>query len=197
MKIPDPFSQTVRLFVAITDGQIKLRDGQSLPKLKPETHAELVLSSFDIVDLKERAHLTSERTVSFFPAGTLLWARVNNDELPKALAAFRVEHKIWPVEPGLFVSFSLSKELLLVLRAGKTAILRECPCEIPCLQMEADSVNEAYTKTSTAFEPSRRSHSGNVFRCVFYESAGFLRPLNELRLLKESEPEPKQEDLFP
>jgi len=197
MHVPDPFASTIRLFVKITDGQLKLRNGQPLPKLKPETNAELILSNSDILDPRERARLTKERSVAFMPAGTQLWARVNKDEVPQPLAAQRVEQKVWPGEPGLFVAFTLKAELLLLIRGGKNSILRECPCQIPALQTEAASVNEAYTKISIAFQPSRRSHSGNVFRYVFYECAGFLRPLNELRFAKESEPESPQEDLFP
>ena len=93
--------------------------------------------------------------------------------------------------PGLFVPFTLSADLALIIRTGKSAALKECLCHIPSLQAQAGSINETYTKISVAFEPSRRAHTGNAFRCVFYEKDKTLFPLDDLRLKRESDPEPE------
>jgi hypothetical protein len=78
------------------------------------------------------------------------------------------------------------RELQLRIRTGKDATLVDCECEIPAINATAKSVNEAYTRISTNFEPSRRSHTGNVFNCVFSESPEGLRPLYQLRTQTES-----------
>jgi hypothetical protein len=191
MHIPDRFARTVRILVQITDGMCRRVGGQPLPKLSTNTTAELVLSAYDIADPKELADLTSERTVPLLPKDTTLWARVKEDQIPASLLGHRACKKIWPVEPGLFVSFTLTADLALLIRAGKNAALKECLCHIPSLGAQARSINEAYTKISVAFEPSRRSHTGNAFRCVFYEKDKTLLPLDDLRLKGESGPEPE------
>lgn len=187
MHIPDPFARTVRLFVSIRNGQVILRDGQCLPKLKADTSAELLLSPFDIEDEDERARLTSEKEVPFLPSGTTLWARVKDDNVSRELKIHRTQRQVWPAGQELVVEIKLESDLGLILRAGKTAALSGCVCKIPALQCSAASVNEAYSRISVAFEPSRRSHSGNVFRCVYSQHGDKLRLLNALRLVKESE----------
>lgn len=171
-------------------------ESQPLPKLGPNTTAELVLSAYDISDPKELADLTSERPVPLLPKGTTLWARVKEDHVPAPLSKHRARKTIWPVEPGLFVSFTLIADLALLIRTGKSAALKECRCHIPSLEAQAGSINEAYTKISVAFEPSRRAHTGSAFRCVFYEKGETLHPLGDLRLERESEPEPEQAALM-
>lgn len=57
---------------------------------------------------------------------------------------------------------------MIVLRGTKTANLKKCKCDIPSLDLEVNSINQAYTKISEKYEPSRASHAGNVFRKVFY-----------------------------
>ncbi len=42
------------------------------------------------------------------------------------------------------------------------------------------SVNQAYTLISTHFEPQRRSHTGNIFNCVYYRE----EPLNTWQSLR-------------
>jgi hypothetical protein len=188
MQIPDPFARTVRLFVTVTNGQCKLLDGQPLPKLKADTHAELMLSPYDIEDMEARTRFTSERDVSFLPVGTTLWARVKPDDVSQQLGKHRKSLAIWPAGEEFGVAIVLQGDLRLLIRTGKNAILVNCACKIPALGFDADSVNEAYSKISTAFEPSRRSHAGNVFRCVFFQRADKFHLLNTLRLEKESEP---------
>lgn len=187
MPIPDSSGSTVRLFVTLADGHCKLTGGRPLPKLKPDTYAELLLSPFDIEDELVRAQLMSRRTISFLPVGTKLWVRVKKDDIVEQLAEHRQSKQVWPCQPAIFVSFTLSEELMLLVRGGKNAVLCDCKNEIPSLGEHAEIVNEAATKISTAFEPSRRSHAGNVFSCVFYQEKNHLHPLNRLRLLKESE----------
>jgi hypothetical protein len=191
--VPDPFAQTIRLSVKITNGQICLADDQPVPKLKEGCTAELVLSSSDFTDAKELAHFTQEWWTDFLPQGTVLMARVNDDPIKPELKNYRVAHPHKSHFPYLFVAFQLTEPLRLKVRAGKNGQLDECECFVPALDKKFKSVNEAYTAISTAFESSRRSHAGNVFLCVYVEEGDKLRPLKELRIQKESEPRPPQQ----
>lgn len=191
--VTDPFAQTIRLFVKVTNGEVRLSDDQPMPKLKEGCMAELVLTSSDFTDVTELAHFTQEWWTDFLPQGSVLLARVNDDPIPIELRKHRVAHPHKSHVPYFFVAFHLTQTLRLRVRAGKNGQLDECECFVPALDKDFKSVNEAYTAISTAFEPTRRSHSGNVFLCVYVEESSKLRPLKELRIEKESEPRPLQQ----
>lgn len=195
MPTPDPYARTVRLLVSLQNANWCLANGGPLPPLRAGTTAELVLSPLDLANEDDRKRLTAERTVPLLPSGTTLWARVKRDTIGAALAKQRAELTLRLGQKALFVGFSLQEELGLLIRAGKDAMLRDCQCSIPALAVQPRSVNEAYTRISTAFEPSRRSHSGNVFRHVFFDRNEVLHPLDELRLARECELQTSQ-DLF-
>lgn len=187
MFIPDKTARTIRLNVFISEGVCTLADGTALPKIKQGALAELVIHAGDLLDDDERKILVSERNILFLPRGTQLWARVKEDEVPEKIKPHRVEMKVYPVVPELVVAFNLQEDLNLTIRVAKGSVLADCKCYIPSLGFEAKSVNEAYARISTAFEPSRRSHTGNVFNCVFAKLNGALRPLADLRKARESQ----------
>lgn len=187
MFIPEKTARTVRISVILDDGKCVLATGTPLPKLKKGASAELVVYASDLLDENERNQLISERNISFLPSGTTLWARVKEDEISTNLSSHRKKLTIYPVVPDTFVALLLEDDLQLKLRAAKGAVLVDCKCSIPSLKAEAKSVNEAYTRISVAFEPSRRAHTGNVFNCVYFESKEGLRQLGDLRMAKELE----------
>lgn len=191
--IPDPFAHTIRMFVKVTNGQIRLIDDQPMPKLKEGCTAELVLTSTNFTDPDELAHFTQEWWTDLLPEGVFLFARVNDDPIKEELRKHRVKTTQKFNSAYLFVPFQLKQKLRLKVRAGKNGQLDECECFVPALEKTFKSVNEAYTAISTAFEPTRRSHAGNVFLCVFFEDGDHWRPMKELRILKESEPRPPQQ----
>lgn len=189
--IPDKFARTARLLVKVTDGKCTLHDGGELPKMKPGITAELVISPWDVIDETSRAKLLEEHSVEFLPAGTTLWARVKSDDISGTLALACHSKRIWPGTPGLFVDIHLAKAVQLIIRGDGRASLGDCVCKIPALPDEdCTSINEAYTRISEAFEPSRRSHTGNIFNCVFYERGNYLFPLGKLRDEKLAAPFP-------
>jgi hypothetical protein len=194
MIIPDKFARSVRLQVKIDNGQVMQADGQPLPKLKNKARGELVLYSiFSLEDEKDRVFYITEHEVSFLTAGNVLWARVNNDPIGKELEKFRIGRRTAKGESSQFVQFTLETDLLLILRPGKNAVLTGCNCSIPAIDDIAASVNEAYTKISSVFEPKRRSHAGNVFQCVFVEQNELLIPLETMRMRIETQPIPQEE----
>ncbi|MDR1011564.1 MAG: hypothetical protein LBM04_10675 [Opitutaceae bacterium] len=172
--------------VVYRDGKLSAADGRKLPPLKDSTWGELVIPLDSLTGTEAgRRYLSGDERALYIPQ-KCLWAFVSTRKTPEHLIKF-VEQKNTRNGVFLFVRFVLKKELKLA-GSGRTARLMECDCEIPALQKKAaKSVNEAYTRISEAFEPARRSHTGNVFDKVFFESANnVLFPLRELRNGKNS-----------
>ena len=71
--------------------------------------------------------------------------------------------------------------LRLRLRGTKPATLEDVPCWIPSLEKEAKSLNHACRLVSEGFEPSRISHSGNVFELGYFKSGDTWISLGDLR----------------
>jgi hypothetical protein len=181
MSTSSTFSSSLRLPVKITNGFVTLMDGTSLPALHKETCADLILDASSLVHDADRLRLTQEASVEIIGKGTALWARVKLDDIPASLRAHRESKKSSASSPA-FVKFVLDAPLRLIGSEGKQPILSDCACRIPSLpHVVCASVNEAYTRISEAFEPSRRSHTGNVFSCVFFDSLGILQALKKLR----------------
>ncbi len=64
----------------------------------------------------------------------------------------------------------------------RTRSLNPCSCKIPSLQRDVESLNEAATVVSEVFETSRKSHTKDVFREVFfYSESGQLIHLENWR----------------
>jgi hypothetical protein len=193
MFIPDKYARTVKLRVCLRKDQWVMEDGKPLPELREGTWAELTFSAESITDEQVQRTLTTERQVAFLPATTVLWARIREESLPSTLSKFRESRRMWAGEPGHFIRFVLREDLKITLRGSKNAFLDDCACDIPALDKIADSVNQAYTLISTAFEPTRRSHAGNVFQKVFLEHEKFLRSLDVLRVQIEANPPPEDD----
>jgi len=181
MIISSSFSSSLRLTVRLTNGFVTLMDGTSLPALHKDASADLILDASSLVHDADRLRLTQEASVEILGKGTALWARVKLDDIPVTLRAHRESKKSSAASPA-FVKFVLDAPLRLIGSEGKQPVLSDCVCRIPSLpHVACASVNEAYTRISEVFEPSRRSHTGNVFSCVFFDAAGILQPLKKLR----------------
>ena len=181
MSTSSSFSSSVRLPVRITNGFATLIDGTSLPALRKEALADLILDASSLVNEADRLRFTQEASAEILGKGTALWARVKIDDIPASLRAHR-ESKKSSASSLAFVKFVLDAPLRLIGSEGKQPVLSDCVCRIPSLpHVACASVNEAYTRISEVFEPSRRSHTGNVFSCVFFDAAGILQPLKKLR----------------
>lgn len=190
--IPDSLDRTVCLQVKITAGQCVMLDGSPLPKLKKNTTADLILPAFSFEDQVELLKFTEEYEVPFLSAGSRLWVKVKTEEnLEKAKAEHRITKRPYLEGDALFLPIQLQGDLDLQIRAGKHSKLGEASIHIPHLEVDAKSINEAYSKVSAVYEPSRRSHAGNVFQEVYYEHGDTLHRLNRLRLAKEMMPKPQ------
>jgi hypothetical protein len=82
----------------------------------------------------------------------------------------------------LFVEVKLDADLWLQVRGDQEAGLSQSLCTITALDRPAESLNQAFTIISEAYETRRRSHSGNVFERGYVMSKSGWKNLDELRL---------------
>jgi len=183
--IPDPEAKTVSIPVRVKDGQVVLFYGEQPPGLQEGTVGELVVPAFSVRDPVLQTTLNREMTLPLLDAGIHIWFRLYLDrtgDAPPGLqeALVRKGDKNWELQ-GFFVEGVLMAALQLQIRGGKVPSLMPAACRVPCLRREADSLNHAYTLISTAFQPERRSHTGNVFDRCFVERGDRTVPLRGLR----------------
>ena len=172
MFIPEPNAKTVKIPARFIDGNlINLLTKQTVNGISNNSICEIVLHSSQISDENLLAVLDTEKTDIFLSEGTEVLAGVNQNNIPNALSEFanRPENIIFGAL-GLFVSIILKTPLQIKFHGTKQPNLLDCQCFIPSLKKNAESLNHAYTLISTAFEPHRRSHSGNIFQKIFYKS---------------------------
>ncbi|HBJ36158.1 MAG TPA: hypothetical protein DDZ51_15690 [Planctomycetaceae bacterium] len=184
--IPDPFERTVRIPVQWIDGQWQLIGGGKLPELQPNVCADLSMPAIALANDEERARWTSGETVPFLATGTELFAQVNRNRVPGNLSDHALEKNYKLGHPSAFVPFNLISDVSLSFTPGKKAGLAGSKCRIPSLEIEVDSINEALTRISQAFEPNRKSFGGSVFLKVFIERNTRMIPLDDLRDQKAS-----------
>ncbi len=180
---PDSTERTVKIPVQWIDGQWQLVGGGKLPKLVSNACADLVMPAIFLADEDQRARWSEEITVPFLQKGTELFARVSLDNVPDFLRS-----KLEKMPHGFgrsagYVKIVLDGDLSLAVTLGKKGKLSDCNCKIPALNDTAKSVNEAYKKIVTVFEPKRRSTAGNVFSLVWLERDGRIISLDDIREL--------------
>ena len=177
--IPDPLQRTVKIPIKIEDGHPCLYPKGSLPELKEGAIGDLVMPAYALLDQKDTEHYTEKTKSAFLPANTRLLAQINPDKVPSKLW-LDVQFNL-PGAPGAVVEFILIEEQQVLLRGTKPSKLLPCKCGIAALNLEAKSINHAYTLISLAFEPDRISHTGNVFSKVYYLDDHIWKPLKALR----------------
>ena len=183
MFIGDKTKKTIRILVRFKAGNIVRSDGTPLPKVLDGTLGDLVLPSSHLVDEAERRELEEESVMELLPPQTVVLVGLSPgmmDAIPRGLV------KSVDLKAGygyLFAEVRLQERLVLRLRGDKDPALEDCRCIIPRLNVEARSLNHAFTLLSTKFETKRISHTGNVFTRVYCysESRKAWHPLDELR----------------
>lgn len=179
--IPDSSERTVKIPVQWIDGQWQLVGGGKLPELVCNACADLVMPAIFLADEDQRARWSEEITVPFLQKGTELFARVSLNKVPVNLQDKTESKPYVSGVPSRFVKIVLDADLSLSLTLGKKGRLSECNCTIPALSAKAGSVNEAYKKIVTVFEPGRRSNAGNAFSLVWLEQDNRFVRLNNIR----------------
>lgn len=179
--ISDANERTVRLPVQWIDGQWQLIGGGKLPQLSPNACAEIALPAMYLVDDQQRQLWTKEMRVELLPVGATLFAQLDINKVPFPDREKGAAKRHDTGTASLFFEITLLEELSLSMSLGKKGTLVGGKCDIPSLGVQADSINEAYSKLVRAFNPSRKSFSGNVFTKVFVESDGRMLKLDILR----------------
>ncbi|MDZ4799921.1 MAG: hypothetical protein SGI92_17325 [Bryobacteraceae bacterium] len=67
------------------------------------------------------------------------------------------------VSPFVFARVTLKEPLSIHWERGRLPRLSSCKCEAVGLGIEADSLNQIYTRLSEKFETERTTHTANVF----------------------------------
>lgn len=172
MTLNDPLSKTATIPVRFKDGKfINYLTQEELCGIEDGALCDLIVGAYRINDHELLALLNDETETELFPEGEKLFALVNSEHIPHELRQHATSSaNISLGDNGSFVEIELKTPLKMMFRGTKQPALFDCGCYIPSLEETAISLNHAYTLISTAFEPHRRSHTGNVFKKVFFKS---------------------------
>lgn len=181
MFIPDKTKKTVRLFVRIKDKNVVRFDGAPLPKIEEGALGDLILPASSLTDKAERQELERESGFELLPAGTSVFVAVSPGTMKRKPRGLLAPAELQIGHGYFFAEVRLREPLGLRLRGAKEPCLEVCKCDIPVLNMNARSLNHAFTLLSTKFETDRISHTGNVFARVFFRGKVRWHSLNEAR----------------
>lgn len=182
--IPDPLMKTVKIPVIYKDGKLKLFDNRDMPELEEGSVGYLEMSEHSILDKELVEELQAESDIQMIPADEKVYFGISPNMVPANLKRkimspdeLRIINNYW------FVEVQLQQPLMLHLRGSKTPQLLDCKCVIPSLRnLEATSMNHAFTLVSRHYEKKRKSHSGNVFQRGYYRDGNRWFSFDDLRL---------------
>ena len=194
----DKYAKTVVIPVSIKDGKIEYYGDGEMPKLHDVTIADLIVPAYAFKDRSELQELSEEKTELILIKGTQLLVQIavkRANSLDKRLLShleftretYQPLKDIKGLNNAEFVEIELSDDLKIMLRGTKKATLNRCQCTIPILNnQKANSLNHAYTLISQKFEKHRISHSGNVFKDIYYKKDAKWLPIDSFRDALES-----------
>lgn len=188
--IPDPYSKMVRIPIIIKNGKIEFFFNGPLPELEEGAIGELVIEKGFFKDQKLADMLVETRKVPVLKKDTILAVLLKPERDYESFDHFLFYdwdiryRRLGSLDRGCFIKIKLDETLYLELRGTKLPLLCKAKCHsIEKISVCAESLNEMYTLLSQKHEGYRRSHSGNVFRKIFYrfDEDKRLHPLGELR----------------
>lgn len=180
-------TRAIRIPVRSQDGKWVLEEGGDLPELRENAFAELVLAPHYILNLADREYWSRDTAYRLLDSGASIYAAVSYNNVPKALLERTHARRHKGRGDLRFLEIVLKHPLRITLATGQQGRLHACECAIPALDDSASSLNEAYSKIVTRFEPNRRSNTGNVFSKIFVEDGDELVKLDNLRAQKINE----------
>lgn len=182
----DKSKKTVVIPVLIKNGKIQRLDGNELPEIK-DVKAKLIVPADAIKDKKKVKALSDEKDISILKSGSILLAQVTikppmvSEQQLSYINDVRDKYRGYKNLTGCLVEIELITNLSMTIRGTKKAKLIGCECYIPFLNVNAYSLNHAYTLISQEFEKWRISHSGNVFEGMYYLKDDKWTCIGELR----------------
>lgn len=166
----DIYDKRVIVPIRVIKGKIEYFYGGGLPNIKDGAIGDLILPEYCIADEEKLQKLTGRYGKKIFEEGEELIIGMSKNLIPPELIKKTLDYNILPPINCRYVKIILRKPLLMQIRGSKKATLSHCECSIPTLNVDAESINHAYTLISQVYEPSRLSHSGNVFeRCYYHD----------------------------
>ena len=178
------FQKHLRIGIRFDGARFVLLNGNPLPALKKDCVAELVLAPECVQDANLRASLTGQKSIVLLKEGSVVLCGVSRTMIDDIFAEGLNPSGPSPIHSTYsFVEVKLDADLWLQVRGDQEARLSPCPCNIPALNKDAKSLNQAFTLISEAYETKRLSHSGNVFERVYaQDERGKWQNLDEFRL---------------
>jgi hypothetical protein len=192
---PDSYRKTVMIPVRISNGKVTFYYGGNLPEMRDDVIGDLIVPSSAIKDPDILKKLSQMAEQQVFPSGTSLLIEFHPKQsdikdvnivnhFKDTFQRHRIEQsmdKIFWIDYK-FSEVILQEPLRICTRGTKLPVLALCKCYIPFLKEDARSLNHAYTLMSQVFESSRMSHTGNVFKRVYFKDVnGKWYPLENKR----------------
>lgn len=162
--------------------------GGEMPKIKEGTLADIYVPEAAFTNPEEINRFNIDEIVTILPAGSPLWAMMSPNHgmggTGRGIPKWAVSRHRDGLETSNLVQFKIDEDLRLHLRGTKQAQLEPCACLLECFPEDLSvlSINQAYTRLSEKYEPTRKSHAGNVFTKVFYCEGKTMLPIDELRI---------------
>jgi hypothetical protein len=177
--------KSVVIPLRMAGGELKPFFDMPMPKLKEGAIVDLICEEHALEDKSFARLLNTEEVVTLLEEGTRLFAHLRQERSSKrsALQWSDLSPEVPVDSETFFVPFSIREDLRLKLRGTRKAELQTCQCDLGDGALQSpSSINQAYTRLSEMYEPSRRSHTGNVFMKVLFIAAnGKAKPLAHLR----------------
>ena len=158
------------------DGRVEFYYGGNLPKMQEGTIGILQVPKDSFTDYEGVDGHQDDRLEQFLEPKSVVMFAINGKDTPEKLKKYlrhartvgiNVPNVVHVVEVELGAS-----PLNLRISGANRARLQPVECWIPALKTNAKSLNHAYRLVSEQFEPTRISHTGNVFE------VGFCKPRN-------------------
>ena len=172
-----------KISAIVKKGNFMILDGKPFPGIVDGTRVDIIVPVNGFMDERDMLNYGQEHYALMFSAETDLWLN-----LPSAGSTLYREQRNHPdlVIPGglqnsYFTKITLKDPLAIFMQGTSRSRLKSCKVLIHLLGEEAISLNQAFTVLSRVYEPQRISHTGNVFRHIYYKKNGEMFPLSKKR----------------
>jgi hypothetical protein len=160
--VPDPHEKTAEIPVMTANDGFHAFPGGPLPALKEGILCRLIVPAFAFKEAADKSRYTRVCKQRVLPKGTIL----------RIALSF-----------GQEVTIRLDGELWMRIRGERRPSCENVPCTLIGEKLTAQSLNHAYAIASAQHEKERRSHTGNIYRSIYFQdSRGHWRPLEDLRV---------------
>jgi hypothetical protein len=160
--VPDPHETTAEIPVMTSNEGFHAFPEGPLPALKEGILCRLIVPAFAFKEAADKSRYTRVCKKCVPPEGTIL----------RIALSF-----------GKEVTVRLDGELWMRVRGERRPSCENVACTLIEEKRTAQSLNHAYAIASAQHEKERRSHTGNIYRSIYFQdSRGRWRPLEDLRV---------------